>query len=90
MLQKEMQFRMTAGVDGDLKQRHEDVFQHFLEISQLLLCVVHVAVKEVIEERDTLVDITVITNKDFGTKVSTTHNRRGTWTSQRTLSEYTR
>lgn len=45
MLQEEMQLRMTTGVDCDFKQRHEDVLQHLLEISQLLLCVVHVTRK---------------------------------------------
>ncbi len=40
---------MAAGVDGDLKQRHEDIFQHLLEISQLLLRVVYIAEEMVIE-----------------------------------------
>lgn len=35
---------MTAGVDGDFKQRQEDVLQHLLEVGQLLLGVVHVTV----------------------------------------------
>lgn len=48
MLQEEMQFRMTAGVDRDFKERHEDVLQHLLEISQLLLCMVHITVEMVI------------------------------------------
>lgn len=51
MLQEEVQLRMTAGVDRDFKQRHEDVLQHLLEISQLLLCVVHVAGEVGIERR---------------------------------------
>lgn len=49
MLQEEVQFWMTAGVDCGLKQRHEDILQHLLEISQLLLCVVHIAVEVVVE-----------------------------------------
>ena len=51
MLQEEMQFRVTAGVDCDFKQRHEDVLQHLLEISQLLLCVVHVTRKVIIKQK---------------------------------------
>lgn len=43
MLQEEVQLGMTAGVNRDFKQRHEDVLQHLLEIRQLLLRVVHVA-----------------------------------------------
>lgn len=39
-----MQLRMTARVDGRLKQRHEDVFKHLLEVVQLFLCVVDVTV----------------------------------------------
>lgn len=42
MLQEEMQLRVTARIDCDFKQRHEDILQHLLEISQLLLCVVHI------------------------------------------------
>ena len=49
MIQEEMQLRMAAGVDCDLKQRHEDILQHLLEISQLLLCVVHITRKGIIE-----------------------------------------
>lgn len=49
VLQEEVQLRMTAGVDGDFKQRHEDILQHLLEITQLLLCVVHIAGKVGIE-----------------------------------------
>lgn len=36
---------MTAGVDGDFKQRQEDVLQHLLEVGQLLLGVVHITVE---------------------------------------------
>lgn len=50
MLQEEMQLRMTARVDCDFVQWHEDVLQHFLEISQLLLCVVNVTEEVVIGE----------------------------------------
>lgn len=42
VLQEEIQLRMTARVDRDFKQRHEDVLQHLLEISQLLLCSVNI------------------------------------------------
>lgn len=52
MLQEEVQFRMTAGVDCGFKQRHEDVLQHLLEISQLLLCVVHITRKVNIKEQE--------------------------------------
>ena len=41
-----MQLRMTARVDADFKQRHEDILQHLLEICQLLLCLVHVTEEE--------------------------------------------
>lgn len=44
MLQEEVQLGVTARVDGDFKQRQEDVLQHLLEIGQLLLRVVHVTV----------------------------------------------
>lgn len=37
-----MQLGMAAGVDGDLKQGHEDILQHVLEVGQLLLSVVHI------------------------------------------------
>lgn len=47
MLQEEVKLRMTAGVDRDFKQRHKDVLQHLLEISQLLFCVVHITVEVV-------------------------------------------
>ena len=47
VLEEEVQLRMTAGVDGDLKQRHEDVLQHFLKVAQLLLCVIDVALREI-------------------------------------------
>lgn len=42
---------MTTWVDRDFKQRHEDILQHLLEISQLLLCVVHVAGEVVIKQQ---------------------------------------
>lgn len=44
VLEEEVQLRMTARVDGRLKQRHEDVFKHLLEVVQLFLCVVDVTV----------------------------------------------
>lgn len=50
MLQEKMQVRMTGGVDCDFEQRHKDILQHLLEISQLLLCVVHVTEEVVIRE----------------------------------------
>ena len=40
-----MQLTVIGGVDGDLKQRHEDVLQQLLEVGQLLLCVVHITVE---------------------------------------------
>ena len=42
MLEEEVQLRVAAGVNGDLKQRHEDVLHHLLEVSQLLLGAVHI------------------------------------------------
>ena len=36
---------MAGWVDGDLKQRHEDVLQHLLEAGQLLLGVVDITGK---------------------------------------------
>lgn len=42
MLEEEVQLRVAAGVNGDLKQRHEDVLHHLLEVSQLLLGSVHI------------------------------------------------
>lgn len=54
MVQEEVQLRMTAGVDRDFKQRHEDILQHLLEVSQLLLCVVHVAGEVVIKQQHLL------------------------------------
>lgn len=50
MLQEEVQLRMTTGVDRGFKQRHKDILQHLLEISQLLLCVVHITGEVVIEQ----------------------------------------
>lgn len=47
-----MQLRMTAGVDCDFEQWHEDILQHLLEISQLLLCVVNITEEMVMVERD--------------------------------------
>lgn len=42
-----MQLRVAAGVHGDLKQRHEDVLQHLLEVAQLFVGVIDVtAVQE--------------------------------------------
>lgn len=37
VLEEEVQLRVAAGVDGDLKQGREDVLQHLLESAQLLL-----------------------------------------------------
>lgn len=37
-----MQLRVAAGVHGDLKQRHEDVLQHLLEVAQLLAGVIDI------------------------------------------------
>lgn len=46
MLQEEMQLRVTAGVNGRFKKRHEDILQHLLKVSQLLLCSVHITEDE--------------------------------------------
>lgn len=46
MLKEEVQLWMAAGVDCDLKQRHEDILQHLLKVAQLLLRVVDVALRE--------------------------------------------
>lgn len=51
MLQEEVQLGVTARVDRDFKQRHEDVLQHLLEISQLLLGVVHITGEEEIKQQ---------------------------------------
>ena len=40
-----MQLTVPGGVDGDLEQRHEDVIQQLLEVTQLLLGVVHITVE---------------------------------------------
>lgn len=45
MLEEEVQLRMAAGFDCNLKQRHEDVLEHLLEVTQLFLGVVHVTLK---------------------------------------------
>lgn len=42
MFQEEVELWVTARVDGGFEQRHEDVLQHLLEVSQLLLCAVNV------------------------------------------------
>lgn len=44
VLQEEVQLRVAAGVHRDLKQRHEDVLQHLLEVAQLLVGVIDVTV----------------------------------------------
>lgn len=41
-----MQLWVAAGVHRDLEQRHEDVLQHFLEVTQLLVCVIDIARRE--------------------------------------------
>lgn len=46
MLKKEVQLWMAARVDCNLKQRHEDIFQHLLKVTQLLLCMIDVALRE--------------------------------------------
>lgn len=46
MLQEDMQLWVAAWLDGDFKQRHEDVLQHLLEITQLFLRVIDIAVEE--------------------------------------------
>lgn len=42
VFQEEVELRVAAWVHGGLKQRHEDVLQHLLEVSELLLCAVNV------------------------------------------------
>lgn len=42
VLQEEVQLRVAAGVHSDLKQRHEDVLQHLLEVAQLLAGVIDI------------------------------------------------
>lgn len=46
VLKEEVQLWVAAGVDRNLKQRHEDILQHFLEVAQLLLRVVDVTLKK--------------------------------------------
>lgn len=42
VVQEEVELWVTARVDGGFEQRHEDILQHLLEVSQLLLCAVNV------------------------------------------------
>lgn len=46
VLEEEVQLWVAAGVHCDLEQRHEDVLQHFLEVTQLLVCVIDIARRE--------------------------------------------
>lgn len=46
VLKEEVQLWVAAGVDRNLKQRHEDILQHLLEVAQLLLRVVDVTLKK--------------------------------------------
>lgn len=46
VLKEEVQLWVAAGVDRNLRQRHEDILQHFLEVAQLLLRVVDVTLKK--------------------------------------------
>lgn len=46
VLKEEVQLWVAAGVDRNLKERHEDILQHFLEVAQLLLRVVDVTLKK--------------------------------------------
>lgn len=46
VLKEEVELWVAAGVDRNLKQRHEDILQHFLEVAQLLLRVVDVTLKK--------------------------------------------
>lgn len=46
VLKEEVQVWVAAGVDRNLKQRREDILQHFLEVAQLLLRVVDVTLKK--------------------------------------------
>lgn len=45
MLKEEVEIRVASRVDCSLKQGHEDVLQHFLEIGQLSLCMVDVTLR---------------------------------------------
>lgn len=45
MLEEEVQVRMTARVDCNLKQRHENILQHLLKVTQLFFCVVDVTLR---------------------------------------------
>lgn len=51
VLQEEVQLRVAAGVDRCLKQREEDVLQHLLEVGQLFLGAVDIAVGREEERR---------------------------------------
>lgn len=46
MLQEEMQLRVAGWIYRDFEQRHENILQHLLEVSQLLLCVVDITIKK--------------------------------------------
>lgn len=45
-MEEEVQLWVAAGVNCYLKQRHEDILQHLLEVVQLFLCVVDVTLRE--------------------------------------------
>lgn len=45
VLKEKVQLWVAAGVHCNLKQRHEDVLQHLLEVTQLFLCVVDITMK---------------------------------------------
>lgn len=45
MLKEEVQLWVAAWVDCNLKQRHEDILQHLLEVEQLFLGVVDITLK---------------------------------------------
>lgn len=46
MLKKDMQLWVGTWLDGDFKQRHEDVLQHLLEITQLFLSVIDITAED--------------------------------------------
>lgn len=46
MLQEDMQLWVATWLDGDFKQRHEDVLQHLLEITELFLSVIDITAEE--------------------------------------------
>lgn len=44
VLQEEVQLWVAGRVDRSFEEGQEDVLQHLLEVGQLLLCLVHIAI----------------------------------------------